>query len=136
MTQGIVALDIDGTLLLPNQPPPKVLSSALASMQEEGWKILFATGRTVAWSLPLLEKLPFPFYLAAFNGATLFSYPDGAKIHALFLLLKDILAVAPYIDRFGVFLYEMGGEERVFAAKKNYSDFLKNHLERRRLLQK
>ena len=65
MTQGIVALDIDGTILSHNQRPSPLLSATLASMERDGWKIVFATGRTRAWSIHHLEDLPFPFFVAA-----------------------------------------------------------------------
>ena len=135
MTQGIVALDIDGTILSHNQRPSPLLSATLASMERDGWKIVFATGRTRAWSIHHLEDLPFPFFVAAFNGAILFSYPEKVKIHSIPLFLKDMYSVAPYIDRFGVFAYEMDNEERVFVAKEKYSSFLQTHIEKRKIAQ-
>lgn len=135
MTQGIVALDIDGTVVSRNQNLSPALISTLSAMHDQGWKILFATGRTSAWSMHLLGNLPFPYVLAAFNGATILSYPGGERLHSSTLSLKDILSVSLYIDRFGVFAYEMEGEERIFATKKNYSEFLKGHLEKRKVFQ-
>lgn len=136
MTQGIVALDIDGTVLSRNQNPSPSLITTLSLLEKEGWKILFATGRTVAWSLHHLKNLPFPFYLAAFNGAALLSYPEGKKIHVATLLKKDILGLSLYVDRFGVVAYELEGEERVFVARQPCSPFIQEHLKRRKALQK
>lgn len=131
MTQGIVALDIDGTMLSHNQDPSPLLIDMLTLMHKEGWKILFATGRTVAWSLRHLENLPVPFFLAAFNGAVLFSFPERKKLHASSLLKEDVLALSPFIDRFGVIAYEMDGD-KAFVSRQSCSPFIQEHLLKRK----
>ncbi len=72
MARGIIALDIDGTLVSGNQPLSSTLVSFLTSLHQDGWTVLFATGRSTQWSLEHLEVHPFGFYLAAYNGACIF----------------------------------------------------------------
>lgn len=136
MTQGIIALDIDGTTLSDNQPPPQSLVEKLFSLYANGWKILFATGRTLQWSEHHLENLPFPFFLACYNGACIFSYPEKKTLHSSFLLLKDLMALTPYVHQFGAAVYELGKDERVFIAKEKFSPYMQKHMDKRQAVQK
>lgn len=136
MTQGIIALDIDGTTLSCNMPPPQSLVEKLFSLYTDGWKILFATGRTLQWSEHHLKNLPFPFFLACYNGACIISYPEKKMIHSSSLLLKDLMSLTPYAHQFGVSVYELGGENKVFIVKEKFTPQLQKHLDRRQAVQR
>lgn len=135
MTRGIIALDIDGTLVTQHQPLSLHLSSFLKGLHQEGWQILFATGRTIRWSMEHLATLPFPFYLAPYNGACIFSFPSRESISSSLLEFADVMKLAPYVDEFGAVIYEAGGEERIFFTPKCFSEGILHHLLQRQQVQ-
>jgi HAD superfamily hydrolase (TIGR01484 family) len=131
MIQGIIALDIDGTLVTQHQPLSVNLSSFLEEISHKKWVILFATGRTVRWSMEHLSRLPFPFYLAPYNGACLFSFPERQMIDSALLEPKEVMKLAPFVDQFGAIVYEAGGEERIFYTERRFSTMILDHLHSR-----
>ena len=136
MAQGIIALDIDGTLVHRHQPLSRPLSEFLASLHHDGWEILFATGRTIRWSLEHLSSLPFPLFLAPYNGACLYSFPDGEVLSSDFLARAGVLQLEPYSARFGSVIYEAQGDERILYTEKSFSPPILSHLRNRQFGQK
>ena len=131
MAQGIIALDIDGTLVHRHQPLSRTLSEFLASLHQEGWLIFFATGRTIRWSLKHLSSLPFPFYLAPYNGACIYSFPDGAVLSSAFMDRTNVLRLDKLSAEFGSVVYEAGGEERILYTEKNFPPPMLVHIKNR-----
>lgn len=73
--QGIIALDIDGTLTDQTHALEREVSEALHDLHRAGWKFIFITGRPFHWSFETLQQLPFPYALAVQNGALLLEMP-------------------------------------------------------------
>ena len=136
MVKGIIALDIDGTLVTQHQPLSPNLASFLGDVHAEGWVILFATGRTIRWSMEHLASLPFPFYLAPYNGACLFSFPQKEVIASALLDHSDVMKLSAFIGLFGAVIYEAGGEERIFYTARRFSGMILEHLRSRQEQQK
>ncbi len=128
MAHGIIALDIDGTLVTQHHPLSQHLASFLASVHQKGWVILFATGRTIRWSMEHLSSLPFPFFLAPYNGACLFSFPNKEMIDSALMENADLKKLSTFIDEFGGVIYEAGGEERIFYTPRRFSEMILEHL--------
>lgn len=79
-TQGIIALDIDGTVTtFPNELDCRVVD-ALTKRVHEGWGIVFITGRPFQWCENTLKALPFPYMIAVQNGAILLEMPSHAVV--------------------------------------------------------
>jgi HAD superfamily hydrolase (TIGR01484 family) len=133
MAQGIIALDIDGTLVQRHQPLSRHLSEFLTSLYHDGWQILFATGRTIRWSLEHLSSLPFPFFLAPYNGACLYSFPDGAVLSSAFMNRSGVLSLEQYSAAFGSVIYEAQGDERILYTEKSFPSPILSHLRNRQL---
>lgn len=76
--KGTIALDIDGTLTDYAHLPPNVIAY-LKSLADNGWHLVFITGRTFQSGFLTLENLPFSYYLAVQNGAIILEMP-GRKI--------------------------------------------------------
>jgi 5-amino-6-(5-phospho-D-ribitylamino)uracil phosphatase len=136
MVKGIIALDIDGTLVTQHRPLSPDLALFLQEVNAKGWVILFATGRTIRWSMEHLSQLPFPFYLAPYNGACLFSFPQKEIILSALMDHDDLMLLAPFINEFGAVIYEGGGEERIFYTARRFSELIFAHLRNRQELQK
>ena len=58
MKYGLLAIDIDGTLIGPDQRVPAETLDAIAAAEQAGLLICLATGRTIAESMPIWKQLP------------------------------------------------------------------------------
>jgi Cof subfamily protein (haloacid dehalogenase superfamily) len=66
----LIALDIDGTVLREDGVMNESVISAVGRVRDAGHEIMLATGRSVAMTLPILERLSIvPEYLVCSNGA-------------------------------------------------------------------
>lgn len=80
--QGILALDIDGTLTdNPKSIPPPVVAY-LEQQIEEGWSCLFITGRPFSVAAGGLAQLQATYWLAAMNGAAIVEMPKERLLFA------------------------------------------------------
>ncbi|MBU5900200.1 HAD family phosphatase, partial [Vibrio cholerae O1] len=55
---GLVASDIDGTLLLDWQPISEATIDAIHRCQREGIPFVLVTGRPIRWLAPIAEQIP------------------------------------------------------------------------------
>jgi Cof subfamily protein (haloacid dehalogenase superfamily) len=85
MTQGWIALDIDGTVTVGLNPIPEETASYLNKLQSSGWALVFITGRTFSFAQRAIRNLDFPFYLAVQNGADILSMPGGKIVDQRYL---------------------------------------------------
>jgi Cof subfamily protein (haloacid dehalogenase superfamily) len=66
----LIALDIDGTVLLESGEMHDVVIAAVAQVRDAGHEVMLATGRSVAMTLTILQKLGIkPEYVVCSNGA-------------------------------------------------------------------
>lgn len=82
---GIIALDIDGTVTAEAHAIPAEVVSFLEQLQKENWAFLFITGRTFKWAYSSLEALKMPYYLAVQNGAILLKMPEREIVKSCYL---------------------------------------------------
>ncbi len=82
----LVALDIDGTVLHENGHLSDAVVSAVQTARDAGHEVTLATGRSVAMTLPILERLGIqPEYVVCSNGAiTLRRDPDAVLGYSRF----------------------------------------------------
>jgi len=75
----LIALDIDGTVLQEAGVITDAVISAVAKARDAGHEVMLATGRSVALTMPILDRLALsPEYLVCSNGAiTLKRDPDA-----------------------------------------------------------
>lgn len=67
----LVALDIDGTILGSDGSIPEATQREVDRLRAEGHEVMLATGRSVADTLPILERLGLDSaYVVSANGAT------------------------------------------------------------------
>lgn len=85
MDRGVIALDIDGTLTdAIHHIHPEVIDY-LTSLHQQGWKMVFITGRTFSWGHLSLQGLNFPYYLSVQNGAILMEMPSKRIVKTKYL---------------------------------------------------
>ena len=128
---GLIAIDIDGTLTAVRDALSQEVIEFLQKVQVNGWKLLFVTGRTLDWSLKLLHCLPFEFYLSVFNGAYTIEYPEKHVIRKCFLSLDHVLWVVQLVQNedVGIVLYGAPDKDsRSFFYQKFASSMLVQHL--------
>ena len=75
-TRGIIALDIDGTLTDETHCIDEAVVELLTKLHQEGWILIFITGRPFAWGYRSLNVLKIPYYLSVQNGAILLEMPS------------------------------------------------------------
>ena len=65
----LIAMDLDGTLMLPDhQRVGETTRRALAACRRQGVRLALATGRTLALTEPVQAQLPFLDYIVFSNG--------------------------------------------------------------------
>jgi hydroxymethylpyrimidine pyrophosphatase-like HAD family hydrolase len=82
----LVALDIDGTVLHEDGTLPAAVLEQVHRVRDAGHEVMLATGRSVAMTLPVLDRLDItPAYVVASNGAILLKRdpdaPTGYRRH-------------------------------------------------------
>lgn len=83
--KGLIALDIDGTVVVEMGHITPEVRQYLHSLAEEGWAFVFITGRTFHFAEKILSPLSFPYYLAVQNGAAILKMPDRTLVSKKYL---------------------------------------------------
>jgi len=135
--KGLIALDIDGTVTAVRDHMPHEVAHYLEQLHEDGWQILFVTGRTFHWSVHLLGALRFSYCLGCHNGALLCSMPEKIILERHMLTRNDVAAIEAILNRFGTsgIIYagpEHGEATYYFPSKIPLEQ--QQHLEGRRLI--
>lgn len=73
---GLIALDIDGTLVGPDRQFPRAVAEKLLTLHQSDWKIVFATGRSFTFGYSVLRALPFSYSYICYNGALNLNMPE------------------------------------------------------------
>ncbi len=79
--RGILALDIDGTLLGPGSVLAERTRRAIHAAGTAGWLVTLATGRRWGATKPIADALGLQAPLICFNGALIRDSLDGAILH-------------------------------------------------------
>lgn len=116
----LVALDIDGTVLHEDGTLPPAVIEQVHRLRDAGHEVMLATGRSVAMTLPVLDRLDIaPTYVVASNGAILLKRdpeaPTGYRRHHVetFDPTEVLMRIRPHLrhanyaveDETGVYRY-------------------------------
>ena len=94
--RGTIALDIDGTLTTDFHSLPQRTVDYLTSLSLSGWRLIFITGRTFSSGYKALKNLPFTYYFAVQNGATIIEMPSRRVVAKKYLdrsILEEMDAI-------------------------------------------
>ena len=95
MDLRLIATDIDGTLLGPDEAVTRRTIEALRSANDAGVEVVAATGRSFWSAVPLIEPVGCIRWLLASNGATLFDTSTGTVVEQSLLdrsIVRDLAA--------------------------------------------
>lgn len=131
--KGTIALDIDGTLTDSDHLPPNVIAY-LKSLAENGWRLIFITGRTFQSGYRTLNTLPFTYYFAVQNGAIILEMPSRRIVskkyldRSIFYEMEKICREEP--SDFVIYSgYE--NQDQCYFRPQNFSPELMGYLNRR-----
>ncbi|HEY2811316.1 MAG TPA: HAD family hydrolase [Rhabdochlamydiaceae bacterium] len=129
--KGWIALDIDGTITDDTHCVPRAVVDYLHSLQEQGWQVMFITGRSLSFAAHALHVFEFPYYLAVQNGADILHMPSKRLVaryyldHQVIPEMKKLYAEIP--EDFIVYAgYERG--DFCYYRPKKFSSHLLAHL--------
>ncbi|MCP5492009.1 MAG: HAD family phosphatase [Chlamydiales bacterium] len=83
--QGLIALDIDGTLTDGSRLIPDQVVNYLHGLHDSGWQIALITGRMYSFAKRAIANMNFPYYLGIQNGADILSMPEEKRIDRAYL---------------------------------------------------
>lgn len=93
----LIALDIDGTVILEDESFSPGVVDAVAGAQDAGHEVMLATGRSWSTTQPILERLDIrPAYAVCSNGAVVMRRtPDGGyeRAHVETFDAREVLSV-------------------------------------------
>lgn len=78
---GLLALDVDGTLLRSDGVLATRTRDALRAAYDAGWQVAIVTGRPLPHAVPLARDLALGEYVVAANGATIAEVATGTVVH-------------------------------------------------------
>jgi len=135
MSNGLVCIDIDGTLTASRDTLSENIVSYLQKMHRQGYELMFVTGRTVFWAMHLLKRLPFSFTLAALNGAYIVKMPENQLIRKCTVSVSSIQNISSLCNGHDVAMVLCCGpdhEENSYLCVKYASKIVIDHVEARK----
>lgn len=100
--RGIIAVDLDGTLLDSNKRLTTRNLYALENAAEEGWEIVPATGRLYSGMPDFIRELPFVNYVIAANGAQVIDLKRRLIVYESEIPYKKAVKLMEWLDEFPV----------------------------------
>lgn len=99
---GIIALDLDGTLLNSNKELTEVNRAALERAAAAGWAIVPTTGRFYGAMPQAIRELPFVHYAITINGAEVTDLSTGEVIYRAELPWQQAIEIMRFLDGYPV----------------------------------
>lgn len=127
---GLIALDIDGTITVPGEKIPIEVINYLKRLSDENWGILFITGRSFHGT-ELLNVFSFPYHLAVQNGAIILEMPSKRVISRKYLDKSIISAMHAICEGEPTDFVIYGGCENLdisYYRPQNFSDELREYV--------
>lgn len=125
MTQGLIALDIDGTLTGRDHLVPHEVVDYLHHLFDEGWKIVLLTGRPLSYARHGIANFNFPFYLAVQNGADILEMPTGKLAQRSYLDMEAVYSIDKLHDEYLIYSGFEGGDFCYYQPKRFSQEMLK-----------
>lgn len=101
-TRGIIALDLDGTLLNSRKELSTRNLQALHEASEDGWEIVPATGRFYDGMPRVIRELPFVRYAITINGAEVADVQTGRVIYKAEMPWRQAVEIMRWLDEYPV----------------------------------
>ena len=101
-TKGIIALDLDGTLLNSKKELSEGNLAALKKAADAGWEIVPTTGRFYGGMPDFIRGLPFVHYAITINGAYVEDLLEGNEIYTAEMPYKQAIDIMKYLNELPV----------------------------------
>lgn len=121
--KGIIALDIDGTITVDHASINEKIICYLNQLIDEGWRLIFITGRTFSFAKPILASIQGDYFFASQNGAALYEMPHELCVKRHFLSIAILNQLAPFFRAQNCGLLVESGKENGDICYYNPSDF-------------
>ena len=95
---GIIALDLDGTLLNSEKELSPGNLAALQRAADAGWEIVPTTGRFYGGMPEVIRQLPFVHYAITINGACVEDLADGRVLYSAEIPKDQAIRIMEYMD--------------------------------------
>lgn len=131
--KGTIALDIDGTLTDHAHLSLNVITY-LKSLADNGWRLVFITGRTFQSGFLTLQELPFTYYLAVQNGAIILEMPSRRILGKKYLdrsIFSELNAICDEEPSDFVIYGGFENQDHCFYRPNRFSPELMGYLEQR-----
>ncbi len=110
---GIIALDLDGTLLNSNKELSRVNLQVLEKAAEKGFAIVPTTGRFYGGMPDFIKNLPFVRYVITINGAQVQDLAENKIVYRAELPWQQTISIMEWLDTFPV-IYDCYMENDAF----------------------
>ena len=100
--KGIIALDLDGTLLNSKKELSEGNLAALQKAADAGWEIVPTTGRFYGGMPDFIRELPFVHYAITINGAYVEDLREGNEIYTAEMPYAKAIEIMEYLDKLPV----------------------------------
>ena len=100
--RGIIALDLDGTLLNSRKQLSSRNLYALEAAAEDGWEIVPATGRFYKGMPDFIRELPFVNYAITINGAEVVDLRRKRLVYEAEMPVKQAVKIMEWLDDYPV----------------------------------
>lgn len=108
--QGIIALDIDGTITADHHGTPPEVIDFLGQLSRE-WHLIFITGRTFQWGYSALREIFYPYHFAVNNGALMLQMPERKIVSRKYLSRSFLPGLEKVCSQEGTDCVLFGGYE-------------------------
>ena len=133
--KGIIALDLDGTLLASDKSLSQVNRDTLAQAAADGWAVVPTTGRFYGAIPQIVRELPFVRYAITVNGAEVADLENGNIVYKAEIPYKKVIEIMKFLDGYPL-IYDIyqGGEAFMTASMKEKIDIMTDDVHYRKML--
>lgn len=133
--RGIIALDLDGTLLTTDKKLSQVNKDTLAEASENGWVVVPTTGRFYDAIPQIVRELPFIRFAITINGAEVKDIVSGDIVYKAEIPCRQAIEIMSFMDKYPL-IYDcyQGGEAFMSADMKDKIDIMTDDFHYRKML--
>ncbi|MBR5251270.1 MAG: HAD family phosphatase [Oscillospiraceae bacterium] len=133
--KGIIALDLDGTLLNSDKQLSQTNYDTLAQAAAAGWAVVPTTGRFYGAMPQVVRDMPFVRYTITVNGAEIADLAENKVVYRAEIPYQQAIEIMEFMDGYPV-IYDcyQAGEAFMTAAMKEHIDEMTQEYHYRKML--
>lgn len=111
MRYQMAAVDMDGTLLMPDKSLHPDTIRDIAAAKEAGMEVVYCTGRSIPEMRPYIPQLPMIRYGVCESGALVYDFKEDKTLFHDLILQRDILEIVKVSDQLDGMLHFLTDQE-------------------------